>query len=375
MTRAALEIVQRAASAPACAASPRSFSAAAPRSSAHGWESFGHYLRAAAMATRPGAEADSRLVRAPTGAGEADLPGGGFLLETDWATSLRGSIYEESELLPLVDRRPTAKPADVRLPAVNETSRATGSRWGGVQSFWEEEGVQPPETFPRFRSLAFTARKLVSLMVCSRELLSDVPALESHVRRVFASEAAWMLENAVIAGSGSGQFLGILAAPCTITVPKQAGQASGTIVAENVTAMWQRLAGPLRRSAVWVGNEDCEAQLAAASVGTPAAASGMYYPAGFGGNPFPLVCGRPLLISESCPVLGQPGDLILAAPREYIMVDGGLEAAMSLDVLWLSDQPVFLIRWRGDGKPAWPSPITPYNGGATRSPFVICAQR
>jgi hypothetical protein len=49
--------------------------------------------------------------------------------------------------------------------------------------------------------------------------------------------------------------------------------------------------------------------------------------------------------------------------------------AISGDVLFLSDQVVFRFKLRVDGKPLWTSPITPFNGTQTRSPFVALAQR
>ena len=139
--------------------------------------------------------------------------------------------------------------------------------------------------------------------------------------------------------------------------------------------MWSRLPAPCRRRAVWLVNEDVEQQLEAASAATPPGSAGLYLPQGVGGNEFPLLKGRPVLVVEQLPTLGTPGDFILADLNQYVLLDGGLKSALSLDVLFQSDQVVFRFVWRGDGKPAWPSAITPFNGGATRSPFVMLAQR
>ncbi len=227
MSRPALEIVQRAA-APSRAAPARPYTAAASAAPASAWESFGHFLRAVAQGSQPGAPADRRLVRAPTGLNETDPTAGGFTVSPEWAAELIGSMYEEAVVAPLCDRRQTDKPADVRLPAVDETSRAEGSRWGGSLSYWEAEGVTPPETLPRFRMLNPTATKLIALCAATGEMLDDVPMLESHVRRAFASEAAFKLDLAILMGTGAGTPLGITAAPGTITVAKAAGQASRT---------------------------------------------------------------------------------------------------------------------------------------------------
>ena len=71
------------------------------------------------------------------------------MVEPEFAAELIGSLYEEAVVAPLCDRRHSDKPADVHLPAIDETSRADGSRWGGTLSYWEAEGVTPPEALPR----------------------------------------------------------------------------------------------------------------------------------------------------------------------------------------------------------------------------------
>jgi HK97 family phage major capsid protein len=168
----------------------------------------------------------------------------------------------------------------------------------------------------------------------------------------------------------------IVNAPCAIQVAKAAGQAPGTIVAENISSMWSRLASPCRKRAVWIVNEDVEAQLdLIGSGGGSASTSGMYFPAGTGGNEFALVKGRPVIVSEQCATLGTPSDIVLADLSQCILIESGVQAAVSMDVSYDTGESVFRFRWRGDGKPAWASPITPYNGGVTRSPFVTLAQR
>ena len=100
----------------------------------------------------------------------------------------------------------------------------------------------------------------------------------------------------------------------------------------------------------------------------------MYFPAGPVGNEFALVKGRPVIVCEQCPT-GTPRDIVLADLSQYVMIDSGLKADLSLDVFFDNDQAVFRFVYRCDGSPVWSQPITPYNGGATRSPFVMLAQR
>ena len=90
---------------------------------------------------------------------------------------------------------------------------------------------------------------------------------------------------------------------------------------------------------------------------------------------FPLLKGRPVVTVEQCPVVGTAGDLILADLDHYVIVDGGMKSAMSLHVRFDTDQALLRFVMRVDGKPSFATPITPYNGSLTRSPFVCLGGR
>jgi HK97 family phage major capsid protein len=357
---------------------PRALDGNAEQIRGSGFASLGDHLAVIAEACNAGnSSPDRRLVRAPSG--EGDPSSGGFLVATQWATELVGFAYEEAVLAPLCDRRRTSTPlADVKVPAIDETSRADGSRWGGALSYWLAEASTITTTFPRYKQLNFSSKKLVVAIFVSNELLSDVPMLEAHVRRVFAAELAFKLDLAVLNGSGAGVPLGVLNAPCLIEVAKATGQAPATIVADNVRQMWLRLPAPSRKRAIWLVNEDVDAQLdnLTDALGTAGVVPHLYKPAGDDGNPFPLLKGRPVLTMEQSPQLGQVGDIVLADPIHYVLVDGGVTPVLSVDVDFLDDQSVWRFVLRVDGQPAFASPITPYNGSSnTRSPFVTLASR
>jgi HK97 family phage prohead protease len=96
-----------------------------------GFASLAENLTAIARFERDGI-LDTRLVRAPSGSSEGDPTAGGFLVEEKFARELVAFAYEQSEIAARCDRRPTDFPlAAVHLPAIDETSRADGSRWGG----------------------------------------------------------------------------------------------------------------------------------------------------------------------------------------------------------------------------------------------------
>jgi HK97 family phage major capsid protein len=101
----------------------------------------------------------------------------------------------------------------------------------------------------------------------------------------------------------------------------------------------------------------------------------LYWPAGAFGKADATLKGRPIIIAEQCPQLGTVGDITLCDLSQYVLVEGPLVSAISADVQFLSGQIVYRLTLRVDGKPIWASPITPFNGGATRSPFVKLAAR
>ena len=66
--------------------------------------------------------------------------------------------------------------------------------------------------------------------------------------------------------------------------------------------MWSRLPAACRKRAVWLVNEDVEAQLELIGTASPSTI-GLYAPQGVGGNEFALLKGRPVVGAEQCPAL------------------------------------------------------------------------
>jgi HK97 family phage major capsid protein len=332
------------------------------------FRSFGQFLQTVAQRA-VGDKSDSRLVRAPSGVSETDVQAGGFLVPDEFTSSLIGSLYEEAVIAPLCDRRQTDKPNNATLPAIDETSRADSSRWGGTLSYWEGEAVTTPTTLPKFKALKSGAHKLTALCVATEELIADVPMLDAHMHRAFAAEASFQLDRAIYKGT-PGMPAGILNSAGLITVAKAQGQTAGTVIAENISTMWSRLPAPCRRRAVWLVSEDVSQQLELIGTGSPSTI-GLY--ADVDGTP--LLKGRPVIEIEQANLLGTPGDITLVDLSQYVIVDGGLQSALSLDVDFLTYQGVFRFVLRVDGMPIWQSPITPFNGSSTRSPYICLAQR
>ena len=339
------------------------------------FSSFGEFLQAVGRSAVHSSLVDPRLVRAPHGANETDPTAGGFAAGSQWADSVFDSIYSAAVLAPLCDVRQTDKPSDWKLPGIDETSRADGSREGGTLAYWTAEAVQPNSSYPHFKLVTYSGHRMIAISIVTNELMQDSKLLEFVVRRAFASEAGFKLDLAILQGTGAGTPLGLVNGPSTITVAKDVSQTAATISQTNLSSMWSRLAAPCRKRAVWILNEDAEAQISllAASAGS-GGANGMYYPQGHGGNECALLYGRPIVVAEQSSVLGTVGDITLADLSQYTIIQN-YDVAVSAEQNALTDETIFRFRWRGDGKSLWSSPITPYNGSSTRSPFVQLAAR
>ena len=113
----------------------RALAPVAPDPKPVSWDmQLGVILQELAAACNPVPSAEGRaarkyLVRAPTGGGEVDPSAGGFLVETEFAADLVALAYEQTELAQRCMRYTTERRlSDVRLPGIDEKSRADGSR-------------------------------------------------------------------------------------------------------------------------------------------------------------------------------------------------------------------------------------------------------
>ena len=336
--------------------------------------SFGEQLMAAYRAATPGGKVDERLTtRAASGLNESTPSDGGFLVQQDFVTELLKRTYETGILASKVKKIPISTNANgMKINAIDEDSRANGSRWGGVQTYWEGEADELTASKPKFRQMELSLKKLTGLCYATDELLQDAAALEAVIRQAFAEEFGFKIDDAILSGSGEGEPLGILNSGAIVTVAKEASQ-TDTITVENLIKMWNRLWSRSRANAVWYINQELEPYLYTLKIGDKP----VYIPAGgLSEKPYGTLFGRPVVPIEQCSAAGEVGDIILADIGQYLLIDkGGIKSASSIHVRFLYDENVFRFIYRVDGKPIWTKPLTPYKGSATVSPFVTLAKR
>ena len=339
------------------------------------FRTIGEQMSAVMRAGMPGGHIDPRLYNA-TGLNETTPSDGGFLVQTDFSSELLQQVYQTGILAPRCRRISISGNSNgIKINGVDETSRAS-TRSGGIIGYWKDEAAQKTASKPKFRQIELTLHKLIGLCYATDELLSDASALEGFIRQAFAAEFGFLLDDAIIRGSGAGQPLGILNAGCLVTVPKEGGQGK-TIIWENVVKMYARLFAGSRPNAVWLINQAAEAQLMqmAMSVGTGGVP--VYLPAGGASqSPYATLFGRPVIAIEQCSALGDVGDIIFGDFNGYIIAEkGGIESAMSIHVKFDYDESVFRFVMRVDGQPVRASSLTPYKGSDSLSHFVALAAR
>lgn len=357
------------------------------QSGSQGFASLGEQLQAVVRAADPSEPRDPRLVPgAITGLGESVASQGGFLVQTDFVAELLTRTYNNTLLInggpgySGVRKIPISANANsVKINAVNETSRADGSRWGGVQAYWIEEGGSKTASLPDFRQIELSLKKLIGLCYATDELLADAAALEAVISQAFVDEFAFKIQDALINGTGAGQPLGILNSPCLVNQAKETGQAAATIVKENIDKMWSRLDGRSIPRSAWLINQQCYPQLFGLQQSVGTGGMPVYLPpGGLSQSPYGTLMGRPVLPIEQCQALGTKGDIYFVDMSEYLFADkGGVNTASSIHLKFNYDETVFRFVLRADGCPAWNSAITPFKGGATAttSPFVTLAVR
>jgi len=344
------------------------------------FKTFGEQMMAIMRAGLPGGHADPRLFNAGTGLNESVPSDGGFLVQQDFSSVLLQDVFKTGVLSSRCRRIPISGNANsIKINGVDETSRAS-SRYGGIVGYWADEADEKTASKPKFRKIELTLKKLVGLCYATDELLDDAAALEGVIREGFISEFGFLLDDAIVNGTGAGQPLGILNSGSLVSITKETGQAAATVVAENVIKMYSRLFATSRQNAVWLINQNIEPQLFTMSLAVGTGGIPIYMPAGgLSGQPYGTLFGRPVLPIEQAQTLGTQGDIILAdLNKGYVLAEkGGIQSDMSIHVRFIYDESVFRFVMRVDGQPVRASALTPYKGGATatQSHFVALDTR
>lgn len=313
----------------------------------------------------PGQEEPRLSAFKATGLNEATPSQGGYLLPPQIASGIFQAMWGVGSVLSQFNPiRVTGN--SLTINAIDETSRADGSRMGGVQGYWLAEAAQKTASKPKFRQIDLKLKKVAALCYATDELLADATALESWIANEVPNELRFKVEAAIINGDGVGKPLGILQSGALVSATRTD---ASEIDAYDVGRMWARRL-PGFNDYVWFVNPAVYPQLLNMTIGQMP----VYAPSVRPDVPYGTLLGRPVVENEYCPNLGTVGDILLASPSAYALITkAGVEAASSIHVKFDYDETCFRFVYRVDGAPYFNAAITAYDGSNTVSPFVALA--
>jgi HK97 family phage major capsid protein len=339
-----------------------------------GFKSHTEFLRCV-MTAHSGRHVDARLKPlAAAGSDEGSTssdPFGGFLIPEAFAPQMLMVRAEDDPTAGATTRVPMSAPS-VKIPARTDKDHSS-SVSGGFTVTRRPETVQGQGSRVATERITLEAHELFGLGYATETLINDSPgSFVAIIQASFSDEFNARILDEKLNGSGVGEYLGVMNAPCLITVNKETGQAADTIMKENVDKMRARCWRYGR--AIWLANHDTLPQL-----------KSLVQLVGTGGAPVPyftvtndgqaMLDGRPLYFTEFASSIGDLGDLILGNWSEYL--EGqfqGLQQAESIHVRFEYNERAFKFWLRNDGQPWWRSALTPRKG-AMLSPFVTLQAR
>lgn len=299
-------------------------------------------------------------------------PYGGFLLPKGFAPSL---LTVGSEGDPTLGRT-TMVPMDtasIDLPARVDKNHSN-SVSGGLRVFRRHETDTSASSRMEFEQVTLKPSSLFGLSYASEEILAKSPiSFVAILQSGFADEFSSKLLKEKLFGTGTGEYEGVVTAPCTVSQSKESGQAAATIVTENIDKMISRCWR--YGQAIWMANHDTYPQLASLvrAVGTGGAPVS-YFSRDANGNA--MLQGRPLFFTEFAETVGTLGDIVLGVWSQYLEAElGGMGQAESIHVRFINHERTFKFWKECDGRCWWKTALTPNQSANTLSPFVTLAAR
>lgn len=298
---------------------------------------------------------------------------GGFLVPESLRSELLSLSLEDSVVRPLATVIPMSTPR-VSVPSVDSTSNVTTVH-GGIQTYWKPEGAQLTGSSATFARTELQANKLTAYTEVPNELLADAVAFEAFLQRSFPSALTFAEDYAFMMGSGAGEPQGFLRAPAGVSVTKETNQVADTIVWENLIKMYARMLPSSLARAVWIVPPNAFPELATMALGVGTGGSAVWLNNGVVGPPATIL-GRPVIISEKAPTLGDAGDVSFVDLSYYLIGDRQqMTATSSPHFKFQTDETAFKVISRVDGRLWLNSAITPKNNGDTLSPVVKLGAR
>lgn len=336
------------------------------------------FFRAVISAGR-GGDVDARL-RAQRAQNTVIGEEGGFTVPAAVANNMLEAAMTGGELLSRVATRPVTAGNNYTETLVKEEARTNGSRNGGVRGYWLAEDGTYTESQAATRQLDIKLQKLGALVKLTDEQIEDGPALVSFLNEQVPEELRFVAEQAIWEGDGTGKPLGFTASGALVTVSIEASQTiantAGNIWA-NAAKMFARMPARMVGDAAWFIQQSLWSKILTATAGTSGGSHPMFTPAGrLESAPFGAIYGRPIVPVEYASAEGTVGDFVFANLSDYLLVSkGGIKQATSLHAEFARDRQLMKFTWRVNGAPRTRTPLTPFKGSDTLSPYIALAAR
>lgn len=287
---------------------------------------------------------------------------GGYTVPLDMRTDLLQATLNASQLLPLVKVIPVTTDAG-SWPALDQYITPTAGVGqtafaAGVTATTTAESGTLPTTEPAFKEINWKVTKIGGVAYISNELASDSPiAMDILLRGLFGIAVAAKREYYILRGTGAGEPLGVLNAPCAVAVATATNDAFAWVDALAMIARFKQVTQNIR----WVAHPGVLPDLGAAAWVTGNVARRIE-DLGFGS----------LVMSEHMPQ-ANGDDVILGDWGTYLLFERqSLAIAFSEHAAFESDRGVWRFTERLDGQPWVKGPIVLADptGSYTVSPFV-----
>lgn len=294
---------------------------------------------------------------------------GGYLVPEVWSQQIQKITLESSIVRSNGAKQIKMTGNVLKIPAVQYSTNADGSQYGGVTAYWSDEATAVSKSNPKFEYTELDVNKLMGFTDAPEELTQDAfIALSPFLQACFGEVIGFKEDESFLNGNGVGKPLGIISAPCTIT---QSRSTSTTINPIDLVNMISRFKGSLDR-AVWVMNQTVLPQIYLLQDNNGNFIFNPGYNSSIASKSPGSLYGIPMITTEKLPALGTTGDIMLVDFGQYLIGDKeGLRIEESMHYQFNIDKNTWRFIKRVDGKPWMKSSITPYKGGKTLSPFVI----
>ena len=303
---------------------------------------------------------------------------GGVFINKQQASDMRTAIVTEGSLLSRVSITPIGAGSNgIKRNIIDETSRADGSRAGGVRGYWTDEAATITASTLKYRQMEMSLEKVAALLRATNEQLEDDVALTADINREVPNELQFKVEDAIYSGDGAGKPLGFMNSPALKTVAVEDGQtAASGLQALNFANMYASMPPRSINTSVWLVNAGLMPELLTSGITFGTGGQSLFMPAGFQGLPFNSILGQPVIPVEYAPAKNTTGDIAFVDLARYEMIEkGGVRPATSIHVLFTADEMTLRFTWRVNGQTIDSAVLTAFKGSLTLSPFIVLGTR